>query len=188
MKDFEERPLVGTFEVTYGSLINEVFEITNSSVKRFRIELDSSKDNILEIKGNPFLVGQSFPGGPEFYYHFTEKPTVVGSNRNITFEIFQTRESKTIEVAEGTSESKVIEDATARELSIESSPTAEVDLVVVKFGGTISITGSRTKTHSESTESGTTETKTEVYTYLVPARRLKIKQKGVAVNDISLDR
>jgi hypothetical protein len=58
----------------------------------------------------------------------------------------------------------------ARELSIESSPQAEIDLLVVKFGGSISITGSRTTTDSESTE-----TRTETFTYKVPTRRLKVK-------------
>lgn len=188
MKDYEERPLTGTFVLNYGSLIDETFEITNSSVKTFEIELDASKDNVLEIKGNPFLTGVSFPGDPSFYYHFTEKPTVVGANLNLTFEVFQTRESRTIEVEQGTSESKVIEEASSKELSVSSSPSAEVDLLIVKFGGSISVTGSRTKTHSESTETGSTQITTEVYSYLAPARRLKLKQKGVAVDDVSLER
>jgi hypothetical protein len=188
MKDFEERPLVGTFVLNYGSLVDETFEITTSSTKRFDIELDASRDNVLEIKGNPFLTGVSFPGDPDFYYHFADKPTVVATDLNLTFEVFQTRETKSIEVAEGTSESKVIEDATAKALSISSSPSAELDLLFVKFGGTIITTGTRTKTHTVSTGTGSTEVTTEVHTYLVPARRLKIKQKGVAVDEVDLDR
>ncbi|HKU49515.1 MAG TPA: hypothetical protein VJP79_06170, partial [Nitrososphaera sp.] len=189
LKNYEGRPLVGTWELTYGSLVNEGFEITgaDTSVKEFVVELDRSKENILQLKGNPYLTGTSTFGDPDNYFHYVDVPTVVGDNTNLTFEIFQTRVERTIEEAEGTSETKVKEHAVARELSIESSPQAEIDLLVVKFGGSISITGSRTTTDSESSESGTTETRTETFTYKVPTRRLKVKQKGVAVDELDLE-
>lgn len=186
LKNYEGRPLTGNFLLTYGSLVNIPVEITGSSVFQQTVELDSSKENILEIKGNPFAPGIS-SANPDFFFHFAEFPTVTGSNKNLTFEVFQTRVERSIEVAQGTSRSKVIEEASAKELSLSTEIGGEVDLLIATFGSSITITGSVSNTHTESTETGESTTTTEVHTYKVPARRLKVKQKGVETDDLSLE-
>ena len=187
LKDFEERPLVGSWVLDYGSLQGEVFDIDGStSIKEFVVELDPARDNILQIRGNPFIY-HATPADPLFYYHIAEKPTVVGGNPNLSFEIVQTRKTTTVTEESGTSHSTVKEHALTRELSITSAPQAEVDLLVVKFGGSIEVTGSRAVTDGESEESGSSSSTAREYTVRLPARRLKVVQKGVEAVDIDVD-
>ena len=182
-KNYEGRPLAGSFLVNLGSaVVDTAVEISGSSIFRTTAELDSSKDQFLEVKGNPGAPGTSSPD-PDAYFHFGEFPVVLSSDKNVTIEIYQTRLTRTIEVAEGTSTSQVVEDAVAKEKS--GGIGLEIPLKIL----TLSIEGSLTKTdtHTESSESGTSTSVTVSYTYKVPAPRLKIKQKGVASDDISLD-
>ncbi len=187
MKDYEERPLVGSWVVNYGSLLNEVFDLNGTTFsKKFQVELDRSIQNVLELKGNPFIVHESGLS-PDFYFHLGARPTVVGSDTNLTFEVVSTRKTVTITEEEGTSESKIIEHALTRELSITSAPQVEIDLLVAKFGGSVEITGSRAKTDSETTDTGTTSSTSREYTVRLPARRLKIKQTGIEESEVSVE-
>lgn len=190
MKDFEERPLEGTWVLNFGSLMDETFESTGSGVVKFEVEVDTSRDNIFDIKGNPFLTGVSFPPGQEFYYHFIVLSPTLGSNPNVTFEIIQRRHQTTVQDSDTTSESDVKLHAVTTEFGSTIESSGESGLIAglfAKVAVKASITGKRATTDSESTTSGSSSTNSFTYTVMVPTRRLAVRQKGQASSDINVN-
>lgn len=187
-KDSEGLPMEGTWVVTLGNMIAETFEIDHmSSVKRFEVEIDASVQNILEIRGNPYIMSQSFPTGSQFYYFFGDKPITVGASPNVTVSVWRTRTTLTHSTESSKSRTVAVEEALTRSLSITSAPEAEIDLLVVKFGGSVEVEGTRTWHDATTTETGETTTEMTEYKMRVPSRRLKIDQEGVEDPDMDVE-
>jgi len=190
--DINGDPLVGTFMLIYGSIVEQTFEVlSTTSAMRFEVELDRGIENILRIMGNPFITGLSFPADAEFYYHFAQVTTVVGDDPNLTFTIKQTAKSVVIQEAKTTSESEVKQKAVTREIggSLELGGEAggTIGVVTAKVATKATITGKLGLTDTGSTTTGTTDADTISYTVRIPAKRLKIIQKNVPFVDVSLD-
>lgn len=190
MKDLEERPLEGTWVLNFGSLVDETFESRGSGVVTLDVELDTSRDNVFDFKGNPFITNMSFPAGQEFYYHFIVLSPVVGTNINLTFEIIQRRNQTTITQTNSTSESDVKTQAVTTEYGSTVESSGESGLLLglfAKVAVKASITGKRASTDSEASTIGSTATNSSTYTVMVPTRRLMVRQKGQASSDINLN-
>jgi hypothetical protein len=188
-KDFEERPLTGTWVLNFGSLVEETFETTGHEVK-FEIELDTSRDNVFYIRGNPYLTGMSFPPDAEYYYHVFQFTPDVGTNPNLTFYIGQKRHKTQFTESSTLSDSEVKLHAVATEFgsSVESSgETGLLASIFAKVAIKATITGKRVWTDSESTGTGSSDTHTMMYTVSVVQRRLAVRQKGEAAVNLDVD-
>ncbi len=188
--DYEERPLEGAWVLNFGSLRDEEFESTGNGVVRFDVELDTRTDNILELKGNPYLTGQSFPPGAQYYYHFINLSPVVGTDPNLTIQVSQRRHIQTVQDSEGKSEADIKVDAVATEYGSSVTSSGETSGLTALFGKvSLGATISAKRVESGSTSSGTTTTNTQTTTYTVqvPTRRLAFKQKGQAISDLNLN-
>ncbi len=188
IKDFQGRPLVGTFVLNYGSIVDETFETSDrTSASTFKVELDRSAENILQLKGNPYITGLSFPPEAEFYYHFADITTTVGNDTNLTFEIFQTKKTVTLQTAKSESESTVKQHAVVDEWNRGGEFGAELNLVVGKIGDKVEVKRTTGSTDTDGSITGTIGTETTIYTMFIPASRLKVKQKNVPFEDINLE-
>lgn len=187
-REAEGIPIEGTWVVTIGNLVAETFVIDSSTtVKRLSVELDTSVQNILEIRGNPYIMDSSFPTSAEFYYFFSDKPVTLGSSPNLTFTVVRTRTTLLHSTESSKSRNEIVEEALTRSLSITSAPSVEVDLIVAKFTGGAEIEGGRTWHDSTTTETGTTETEMQEFKVRVPARRLKVDQEGVEDPEVDVE-
>lgn len=190
IKDFEERPLEGTWVLNFGSLVDETFESRGSGVVKFDVDLDTSRDNIFDFKGNPFITNVSFPAGQEFYYHFIVLSPVLGTNPNVTFEVIQRRHPTTITQSNSTNDSEVRTHAVETEYGSTVESSGESGLLAGLFAKVAikaSITGKRAATDSEASTIGSSATNSSTYTVMVPTRRLVMRQKGQASSDINVN-
>jgi hypothetical protein len=190
MLDFQEEPLAGTWVLNFGSLREETFESTGNGAVEFDVELDTSRDQALYLRGNPYLTGVSFPPDAEYYYHRRTFSPKVGSNRNLTFEIVQKRHTRTVTQSKTASESEVKLHAVAEEFGSTGEVGYESGMLASLFGKVslkATIIDKEVTTNSESESSGTSESDSATYKVLVPAKRLVIRQKGVELDDLDLD-
>jgi hypothetical protein len=190
IKDFEERPLEGTWVLNFGSLVDETFESRGSGVVKLKVELDNARDNIFDFKGNPFITNVSFPAGQEFYYHFIVLAPVTGANPNLTFEIIQRRHKITITQSNSTNESEVKTNAVTTEYGSTIESSGESGLLAglfAKVSVKASITAKRAATDSEASTIGSSATNASTYDVLVPTRRLVVRQKGQGSSDINVN-
>lgn len=187
-KESEGIPLEGTWVVTIGNAVPETFVIDDSTtVKRLTFELDTAMQNILEIRGNPYIMDSSSPTSAAFYYFFGDKPITIGSSSNLTFTIVRMRTTMTHSTESSVSESVAVEDGLRRALSITSAPSLEVDFLVAKFTAGAEIQGTREWIDSTVTETGTTETQMTEYKVRIPARRIKVDQEGVDDPEVDVE-
>jgi len=192
IQDIEQRAFDGTWVLNFGSLVEETFETTtSSSVKTFDVELDPAIDNIMVFKGNPFLANVSFPPGAEFYYHYITLSPVVSANPNLTFDIIQRRHKVTVTENNSVNESDVRTKVAATEIgdTMESSLefSSSIEIVSGKVGAKIGRTEKRTATDSEASTIGSTSGNATTYSFNVPIRRLAVRQKGQAQDDVSFE-
>jgi hypothetical protein len=189
-KDFEERPLVGTWVLNFGSLREETFETADGAPVEFDIELDTSKDNVFYLRGNPYLTGMSFPPGSEFYYHVIMFTPTISDNKNITIDIFQKRNVHTIVDSHTASETDIKTKAVTEETGWSGDLTTEtgaLEDIIAKASLKSSISGKHSETDTTGSTTGTSDTHSVSYTVLVPARRLVIRQHGQPAQDVNLN-
>jgi hypothetical protein len=190
INDFQERPLVGTWVLNFGSLRDETFESTDGAPVEFDVEVDTSRDIPFYLKGNPYLTGVSLPPESENYYHAIMFTPTIGASNNITIEVAQRRRAQTVVDSDTTSESDVKLHAVATEFGSSVESSGESGLLAGLFAkvsvkGTI--TAKRVVTDSDASGTGTSDTHTISYTVMVPACRLAIKQHGQPASDINLN-
>ena len=194
IQDPNGKSIEGTWVLSFGSLRDEGFETDTTpsgSTKVFDVELDTTQDNIFEFKGNPVLLGQSFPPGSEYYYHYLRVFPVVGTNPNLSFTISQTRRRKTITASHTESEADVKmravaeESGTQRDYSVESGALAQ--LVAGKVAAKITFFGKKTVTTTEGGTETTSDTDTVTYEVDLLASRLAIKQVGQIQDRIDVE-
>ncbi len=190
ISDFQERPLVGTWVLNFGSLRDETFESTDGAPVEFDVELDTSRDNPFYLKGNPYLTGMSFPPDSQNYYHAIMFTPTIGTSDNITIELAQRRTPQVVVDAHTTSESDVKLHAVATEFGSSVESSGESGLLAGLFAkisvkGTI--TAKRVLTDSDATGTGSSDTHSISYTVMVPARRLAHLQHGQPADDINLN-
>jgi len=191
LKTFDERPLLGAFVLTFGSLVDEEFESTGDGKVQFEMELDTSRDNTFTLRGN-MGQGLSFPPDSEFYYHFIVVPVRgLGSDPNLTFEILQRREIRTVTVSNTTSENDVKLQVVTTEFGGTVGVTAEVsgsiELISGKLSENVSIAAKRAATESESIGTGNSATESTTYTLKVPIRRLLVRLNDRSLNEFKLN-
>lgn len=191
IQDYNGRALEGTWVINFGSLKDETFETTtDSSVKRFDVELDTTRDNILEFKGNPVLLNQSFPPGAEYYYHYINVAPEVGTEPNLTLTFSQRRREKTVIASRTATVSEVKmkavaeESGTQREYSGESGALAQ--LIAGKVAAKVIFFGKKTTTTTDGTTTTTGDTDSESYGVDVLASRLAFRQKGQPASDVDV--
>jgi hypothetical protein len=192
VQDHNGKATEGTWVLNFGSLRDEEFETTTTeSTKTFEVELDTSRDNIFEFKGNPMLVGRSFPPGAEYYYHYLKLFPVVGTNPNLSMTISQMRRKKTVTASKTATTQEIKtkavaeESGTQREYSVESGGLEE--LIIGKVAAKIIFFGKDTTTTTTGTTTGTSDTDSETYVVDILASRLAFKQKGQAQDKIDID-
>ena len=157
---------------------------------RFDVKVDTSRDNYLSIRGNPYLTGVSVPAGKEFNYHSITFSPTIGSDSNLTFEIAQRRKPQKVQESDTTSETDVKLKAVANEAGSTGEMTAEtgfIESLFAELSFKASVTAKETVTDSTSTGTGEGHTRTLEYTVMVPARRLVYKQKGQPASELNLD-
>ena len=190
LKTEQQRPLLGPFVLSFGSLVDEEFESTGDGVVRFEIELDTSRDNMFILRGNPGGTGLSFPPDSEFYYHFIVVPVRgIGTDPNLTFDVLQKRQTRTVTVANTTSESEATIKAVTNEFGATVGGSGESGTLVnvfAKVSLNASITGKRAATESESIGTGSSATDSTTYTIMVPVRPLLVRLNERSLNDFKL--
>jgi len=136
--------------------------------------------------------GLSFPPDSEFYYHFIVVPVRgLGSDPNLTFEILQRREIRTVTVSNTTSENDVKLQVVTTEFGGTVGVTAEVsgsiELISGKLSENVSIAAKRAATESESIGTGNSATESTTYTLKVPIRRLLVRLNDRSLNEFKLN-
>jgi hypothetical protein len=190
MRTNEDRPLIGTWVLNFGSLIEETFESTNDGVVRFQVELDPSKDQVFGLRGNPFITGTSLMPGAENYYHYIVDSPVVGTNPNLTFQVNQRRHKQTIRTESNTSESEAKVKAVETEFGSEIESTGGSGALVGLFAEvsiTAKIAGKRTWSDSTTGTTSSGGSSGLEWDIIVPVPRLKLHQKGQPDLDINIE-
>ena len=186
MKNMNGGPLVGSFLLNYGAVVDDIVEISSSSIFRTTIELDSSKDNILEIKGTPGEAGAS-SADPDFYYHFATAGITIGNSTNLSFDVLQTRQKREITTSSEHTTAQVVERAVEKEVSMLSGFNITDGTLLSNIRSIISATLAAENATSASSSSSTSTSQSVTYSYFIPSRRLKIVQKGVNYIDVNID-
>lgn len=189
MKDMEERPMVGTFVLNFGSLVEETFETSVAGIATLPVTLDGSGEQLFNLRGNPFITGVSFGEDSSNYWHFIVQPLTVGTGPNLTIEVIQRRKTRTIQTSDTATESEAITKAIATEFGSSIESSGESGLLVGLFAK-VSVTGNihASRTNSSSTETSSEESSTNSATWnvILPARRLAIRVSGKTINDVDL--
>lgn len=182
MRDIENRPLIGTWVLNFGSLVEETFESTDDGVVKFEVEVDTSRDSLFRIRGNPSLTGTSLPPDAENYYHYIVVSPKLGTDPNLTFTITQAKHVKTVVATSTSSDSEVKLHAVEKEFGSTSGVTGETGLLAEIFGKVsfnATIVSKRASTDSEAATIGTSAAQSTTSIVEVPARPLIIKGEEI---------
>ena len=161
-RDIHNNVLTGSWVVSYGNLINEGFGSADGAAE-FDIEIDTSKTNVLKVKGNPY-VSQSFPEGNQFYYHRTEVIPKVGEGNNLAIRFYQEEVTRTVTHAANATDEEIKTKAATEEtsgggeFSIESGALEELVLGKIAGKSTLSHTSGETDTTGTTTTTGSSDT------------------------------
>lgn len=190
IQDFKARAFEGTWLLNYGSLRDVTFETnTGSHEQNYSVEVGPSDS--LTLRGNPGLVGLSFPPGAEYYYHYIKMSPTLSADRYMEITFGQTFVTNTVEHAETMSDQEIKmkavaeESGTQREYSAESGSIEE--LLLGKVHAQITFFGRDTTTTTDGTTHAEGSTRTVSSSVRLLSRRLAYRQKGVVPWDIPVE-
>jgi hypothetical protein len=193
IEDSNGLPLIGGWKIELTDNLIPEFPITSATPEvSFEVELDTTKNNSILIKGNPGEVTSSFMPGAEFYYYYRKLRSPIKffqGNKNIAIVAVQTFKRVTIKLGQSSTQSDAIQRAiedelkTTGEFNIESGGI--VKLLGGKVGGKASVESTSPALIGTETSEASAEAQVE-YIVRIPERVLQVVQIGVPPVEMDL--